>query len=383
MLRRMSAGTLAIAHVDAEHGFSGGEVQVFLLMEGLRARGHRNVLIAPPGSEGEREARRRGFETQAVSMRNDLDLPAVLQLRREFTRAHVDLVHLHTARATWLGGLAARWAGVVAITTRRQDRRVARSPRTRLVYGRLVRRTVAISPAVAACLVRGGVERERLTTIASAVDPAQLAPAKSRAEMRAELGLRADDFVVLTLAALVPRKGVDVLLEACARLERPVVLLVAGDGPERQRLERQAQALGFAGAARFLGPRRDKAELLEACDVFALASRAEGLGVAALEAMACARAVVATRVGGLAEAVVAERTGLLVAAGDVGALAAALRRLHDEPTLRARLAAAGPQRVGEGYLAEQMVAAYEALYRVVLAEQAAARGAGRRAEMLA
>jgi glycosyltransferase involved in cell wall biosynthesis len=379
----MSAAALAIAHVDAELGFSGGEVQVFLLMEGLRARGHRNVLIAPPGSEGEREACRRGFEVHAVSMRNDLDLPAVLRLRHTLVRTGVELVHLHTARATWLGGLAARWAGLAAITTRRQDRRVGRSARTRLVYGRLVRRAVAISPAVAACLVRGGVERARLTTIASAVDPAELAPAKSRAAVRAELGLGSGDFVVLTLAALVPRKGVDVLLEACARLERPVVLLVAGEGPERARLEHLAQALGFASGARFLGSRKDKAELLEACDVFALASRAEGLGVAALEAMARARAVVATRVGGLMEAVVAERTGLLVEPGDAGALASALRRLHDEPALRARLAAAGPARVGEGFLAEQMVAAYEALYRAVLAEAAAAPGAGRRTERLA
>ena len=68
---------LCIAHVDAERGFGGGEVQVFLLMEGLSARGHRNVLFCPPGSAGEGEARRRGFEVRAVPMRNYLDLPAV------------------------------------------------------------------------------------------------------------------------------------------------------------------------------------------------------------------------------------------------------------------------------------------------------------------
>jgi glycosyltransferase involved in cell wall biosynthesis len=381
------AGSLSIAHVDAEQGFSGGEVQVFLLMEGLRARGHRNVLFAPPGSAGEREARRLGLETRAVAMRSDLDLPAVLRLERELARARVDLVHLHTARATWLGGLAARRAGLVALTTRRQDRALARSWRTRLVYGRLVRRAVAISPAVAARLEQGGVARARLATIPSAVDPARLVSARSRAEVRAGLGLGERDFVVLTLAALVARKGVDVLLEACARLERPVVLLIAGDGPERAALERRAHELGYAQGARFLGARADKAELLEACDVFALASRAEGLGVATLEAMACRRPVVASAVGGLAEAVVPERTGLLVPPEDAEALAAALRRLHDQPELRARFGAEGPRRVGEGFLAEQMVAAYEALYRSVLAEAAAGRsrapGRAEEAERLA
>ena len=105
--------------------------------------------------------------------------------------------------------------------------------------------------------------------------------------------------------------------------------------------------------------------------------------MAALEAMAAARPLVVTAVGGLREAVVAERTGLVVPPGDPLALAAALRRLADEPELRARLGAAGPARVAEGFLAEQMVAAYESLYRAVLAERSAEAQAGRRAETLA
>jgi len=369
---------LAIAHVDAETGFSGGEVQVFLLMEGLRRRGHRNVLIAPPGSRSAQEAERRGLEARAVPMRGDLDLFAVPRLRRELVAARVDLVHLHTSRATWLGGLAARWAGLSAITTRRQDRAVRRSARTRLVYGRLVRRAVAISPAVARRLEEGGVARGVLVTIPSAVDPGALVPARDRAELRAELGLEARDFVVLTLAALVPRKGVDVLIRALARLpesapEREgaarVVLLVAGDGAERERLEALARELGLERRVRFLGAREDKAELLAASDAFALASRSEGLGVAALEAMALGRPVVASRVGGLEEAVVDGHTGLLVAPDDVAGFAAALGRLRDDPELRARLGAAGPRRVREGFAAEQMVAAYERLYRQVLEER--------------
>src|SRR5262245_22646278 len=149
--------TLSIAHVDAEQAFSGGEVQVFLLMEGLGRRGHRNVLIAPPGSASEREGRARGLEVHAVPMRSDLDLPAVVRLERTLRRARVDLVHLHTGRATWLGAWAALLAGRRAVSTRRQERPLAPSARTRLLYGRLLARTVAISPAVAECLRQGGV----------------------------------------------------------------------------------------------------------------------------------------------------------------------------------------------------------------------------------
>jgi glycosyltransferase involved in cell wall biosynthesis len=119
---------------------------------------------------------------------------------------------------------------------------------------------------------------------------------------------------------------------------------------------------------RWLGARDDVGDLLAACDVFVLPSRAEGLGVAALEAMAAARPLVVSAVGGLAEAVVDERTGLLVAPGDAVALGAALERLLHEPALRARLGAAGPARVAEGFLAEQMVAAYARPTATVLAE---------------
>ncbi len=127
---------------------------------------------------------------------------------------------------------------------------------------------------------------------------------------------------------------------------------------------------------RFLGRRSDVPDLLEACDVFVLPSRREGLGVAALEAMARGRPVVASAVGGLAETVVTEQTGLLVAPGDAAALAAALERLLADPALARRLGAAGAARVEQHFLAEQMVSAYETLYREILAERAAdARGA--------
>lgn len=369
----MTARPLSIAHVDAESGFSGGEVQVFLLMEGLRARGHRNVLCAPPASGSAREAERRGFELVKVPMRGAADLAAVVRLRGALARARVDLVHLHTSRATWLGGLAARLAGLRAITTRRQEKRLVPSPRARFVYETLVRRVVAISPAVERNLLEGGVPRARLVRIASSVAAEELVPRHPRDETRRALGLAPTDVVVLTLASLVARKGIDLLLAAVAAqaTEPRCVLLVAGEGPERAALEARAAELGLGARVRFLGARDDKAELLAACDVFALASRAEGLGVAALEAMAAGRAVLATRVGGLAEAVVDGETGLLVPSEDVSALSAALRRLVREPELRARLGAAGPARQAAGYAAEEMVRAYEALYREVLAEAVA------------
>ena len=327
---------LRIVHVDTETGFSGGEVQVFLLLEGLRARGHEVLLISPPGSRCEREARARGFETRTVRTRNDLDARGVYGLWRAFRESGADLVHLHTGRATWLGGLAARLAGLPALTTRRMDRHVRPGLRTQLIYRVFTQRAVAISPAVARRLSDAGVPEERMRTISSSVDPRAVEPRVGRDARRRAGRVPEDALLLLVLANLVPRKGVDVLLEALVGLEPAPRLWIAGDGPERGALEAQAQQLGLAERVHFLGRCDDTGDLLAACDVFVMPSRLEGLGVAALEAMAAGRPVVASRVGGLAGLVVHERTGLLVPPDDVASLADALRRLLDELGLGVR-----------------------------------------------
>jgi glycosyltransferase involved in cell wall biosynthesis len=360
-----SQSPLSIAHVTGERSFSGGEVQVFLLMRELARRGHTNTLLCPPGSRSEQEARQLGIPTLPVPMRASLSPLAIARARRALRRCAPDLVHLHTGRANWVGGIAAATLSLPAITTRRMDRAVRPGPRTRWLYRRGVRHAVAISPAVQARLLAGGVPEERTRVIPSAVDPDALHSARDRAEVRRELGAEGDDCCLLVLAHLSRRKGVDVLLDALARLDAPrPPLWIAGDGEERASLEARCAQPGLS-TVRFLGRRADKADLLLACDVVVMPSRAEGLGVAALEALACARPVVASRVGGLAD-LLDDSTGRLVPPEDPAALAGALDALIRDPALRERLGGAGPARVRRGHLPEQMAAAYESLYRDVL-----------------
>jgi glycosyltransferase involved in cell wall biosynthesis len=280
-------------------------------------------------------------------------------------------VHLHTGRATWLRALAR--LALPALNTRRMDRRVRPSFTTRALYGRLLRRVAAISPAVLARLRAGGVREDALILIRSSVDPGAFATHEPREGLRADLGVDADTALILTLANLVPRKGVDVLLAAVAALGPGLAwrLVVAGDGPERARLESRARELGVETRTSFLGRREDKVELLQACDLFVLSARAEGMGVAALEAMAAARPVIGTRVGGLGELVLDGVTGLLVPPEDARALSVALTRLIGDPELCEKLSRAGRARLREGFLAEQMVDAYERLYCELITEDSA------------
>jgi glycosyltransferase involved in cell wall biosynthesis len=351
-----------VVHVDPERAWSGGEVQVFLLMEGLRARSVPQVLVAPRGSAAERVARERGLDVVPIALRHSCDVVSVFRLRSLLRSA--SLVHLHTGRAAWLGAIAARLAGCPVVVTRRMDRAVRPGPRTNFIYRRTARAVIAISPAVRQCLLDGGVPAAAIDEIPDALDETRLLAPIGRAAMRRQLGLGDERFVVLALAQLMHRKGLDVLLRAVASLRDPrLCVLLAGDGPEAAALRALAAELQLGSAVQFLGRRN----LLAACDLFVLPSRAEGLGVAALEALGAARPVIASKVGGLADLIQHERSGLHVPPDDPAALAAAIARLRDDPLLRERLAAAGPARVDEGFRVAQYVERHLAVYARVLA----------------
>ncbi|MEQ1631838.1 MAG: glycosyltransferase family 4 protein [Planctomycetota bacterium] len=354
-----------VVHVDTEHGFSGGEVQVFLLMEGLRRRGLEQVLVAPNGSESARRARERGFLVHEIAMRNSLDLASVWRLARVLRTAGI--AHLHTGRAAWLGSLAANRARCPVVVTRRMDRKVKRGFRTWYAYTRTAKTVVAISPAVRQCLLDGGVPSARIEVVWEALDDARIAVTKGRALMRRELGLDDSTFALLVLAVLTKRKGVDVLLAAMKRLAssasfQNLCLFVGGDGPEMATLQAMARDLGIEGRVRFLGRRHDAGDLLAACDAFVLPSRAEGLGVAALEALGAGRPVIASRVGGLGEMVIDGQCGLLVPPEDDSALANAIAALEQDRALAQRLGLGGPLRIDQGFRLEQLVERHLRIY---------------------
>lgn len=359
-----------IVHVDTEHGFSGGEVQVFLLMEGLRQKGLEQALVVPPGSESARIGKERGFCVHEIAMRNSFDLASAWRLSRVLATA--GLAHLHTGRAAWLGSLAAGRADCPVVVTRRMDRKVKRGFRTWYAYRRTARAVVAISPAVRQCLLDGGVPDARIEVVWEALDDARIRPTKDRATMRRELGLADETFTLLVLAVLTKRKGVDVLLRALHRLRSAasparLQLLVGGDGEELANLQALARELSLDDRVRFLGRRKDAGDLLLASDAFVLPSRAEGLGVAALEALGAGRPVIASRVGGLGEMVVDGQCGLLVPAEDDAALAAAIARLEGDRAFAKRLGEGGPVRLDQGFRLSQLVERHLAIYRRALA----------------
>jgi N-acetyl-alpha-D-glucosaminyl L-malate synthase BshA len=149
------------------------------------------------------------------------------------------------------------------------------------------------------------------------------------------------------------------------RPQVPSILVLVGDGPERQGAEEEARALGVEDDVHFLGKLDNTAPLLRSADLFLLPSQTESFGLAALEAMACGVPVIATRVGGLSEVVIHGETGALAPVGAVETMASAALQLLLDPA-RASAAREASIRRAELFTADRVVPQYEALYQRVL-----------------
>jgi sugar transferase (PEP-CTERM/EpsH1 system associated) len=369
----LRGGPLKIVHVVLGLDVGGLERMLLRLLAATDRDRFTPVVCAldAPGALAP-ELARLGVPLAVIARRPGLDagLPPrlALWLRRERAR----LVHTHNASPHLYGALAARLALGPRVIHTKHGRNAPDVPRKVLcnrLAAALSDRVVAVSAdAAQVALAVEHVSPRKVVTILNGVDTAEIRPGADPAAARAALGVPGGGFHVGCVARLDPVKDHGTLLAAFARLRaaRPDAhLTLVGGGPERATLEALTAALGLLGAVTFAGERHDVASVLAAFDVFALASRSEGLSLTLLEAAAAGLPAVATRVGGNAEVVVDGETGLLVAPADPAALAAALAALAARPD-RAALGAAGRARVVRHFSAERMAAAYHALYAEVL-----------------
>ncbi|GAB4345904.1 MAG: hypothetical protein Kow0099_26630 [Candidatus Abyssubacteria bacterium] len=145
---------------------------------------------------------------------------------------------------------------------------------------------------------------DKIVCIHNGVEPNRIKPTVPRDEMRQRLGIGANDFVIGTACRLVPIKRLDLLLEAFQMLQREhpdSLLLISGDGPLRQDLEKKASSLGIVHKVRFLGHRDDIYNVITTFDIFAMTSEHEGVPMVLLEASHLGIPIVATNVGGIGE----------------------------------------------------------------------------------
>jgi len=224
-----------------------------------------------------------------------------------------------------------------------------------------------------------GAPGDQIDIVPCGFDPDEFAPVAPDA--RARLGIGRDEFVILQLGRMVPRKGVDNVVRALALLEheygtRARLLVVGGNSeqpdpqatPELGRLMELARTLGVADSVHFTG-QRQRAQLryyYGAADVFVTTPWYEPFGITPLEAMACGTPVIGTAVGGIKSTVVDGETGYLVPPNDPAALAERLAWLQRNPQLAQRLGWAGMRRAYQQFTWRSVAASIAGVYESVL-----------------
>jgi L-malate glycosyltransferase len=226
----------------------------------------------------------------------------------------------------------------------------------------------AVSAALRDHMLAEGYPADRVDVIHNGIDPGPAPNDFERQRARTALGVSDDTFLVGTAARLDPVKDLPTLITAFGSLHHahpPARLVIAGEGPERTRLEQQIAELGLASDITLLGHRDDVRKLMPGFDLYVNSSISEGISVTILEAMAACVPVIATRVGGNPEIVVDGTNGLLVSARSPLELAAAMGRVADTPALRQTFGREGRQTVERDFRIDQMVDRYAQVYRAL------------------
>jgi glycosyltransferase involved in cell wall biosynthesis len=359
----------------------GGPRQVLHLARHLPAREFHVSIAGPRDARFAAELRGRGGELAAVALDSLRAFPLTLRRVTRLVRdTRADVVHTHGKGAGLYGRVAARLTGVPSVHTFHGIHYESYSRAGRLVYlaleralARSTHTVINVSKTQDAEALSLGVARPgHSAVVVNGVDVAEL-DARPALE-RAALALKADDQVLGCVARFDRVKQHEALVRALALVAKhhpKAVLLLVGEGPEKERIDRLAVELDV----RVVSPGAIgwEANAYSSCDLYVSASAKEGLPLAPLEAMASGLAVVATDVPGHRD-VVDRETGLLVPpdAGAAG-LAAAIESLLDEPERRRRMGQAGRARVLKEFTLQSMVAKTAEVYRAAAARRATRR----------
>jgi glycosyltransferase involved in cell wall biosynthesis len=360
---------MTVLFVDLDREWRGGQSQAFLLLRGLREKGHAVELVAPRNAPLARRVSEVGIPVHEVS-RSALRLSAAATLRRLLKSGRFNLLHAnepHALTAAWMAGAHRR---MPLLLSRRIGFPLGRNAVSRARF-RAVSCFVANCREVAQSLLAAGIEEKRIAIVNEGVEVPPPASPETRNEARKHWGATAGEFLFGCVGVFVPEKGQKHAIEALAavRAEFPRArLLLAGDGPCRRDLEKLAKDLGQTEAVHFAGFLENVAQVYAALDAFVFPSEFEGLGTSLQAAMAWGLPSVSTACGGLAEVVADGRTAL-VAEPDGKKFAQAMLRLLRDERLRQSLGRAGREEIERRFSAALMVANTLRVYEDMLSER--------------
>ncbi len=327
------------------------------------------VLLAQPAGQpdplepADCEVLRLGVST----FRSVSALSSMFRFARALRAWKLDILQIYSPDSTYFGVPAARIAGVPAVIRTHRNTGYWMRPRDRVlqcIFARLVTWTIANGEACRRAAERAGADPAAISVI-----PNGIATERYR-DWKAPSGAPTQDVMRVGVVANLRRvKRLDTLLLAAQQVAPKfpqTIFEIAGEGPERASLEALGERLGLGDRVRLRGVIEDVPSFVSSLDVAVLCSESEGLSNSVIEYMAAGRPIVATDVGGNPELVAHEKTGLLIPPNDPDALAAAILRLLEDPSLAHRLASAARERALREFTMEVQNRRYERVWSSLL-----------------
>ena len=385
--------TVPVLRVIARLNVGGPALHVAYLSAGLTAKGYDTTLVAGSVGRGEesmayvveqagaRVVTLSGLSREISPLR---DVVSAVRLARLIRRLRPEILHTHTAKAGAVGRMAALLAGgarppIVVHTFHGHVLRGYFSP-TKTSFFRVLERLlarmttvlIAVSPEVRDDLVALGVApAEKFVVVRLGIELEERVRChEPREAIRHRLGIPPERFMIGWLGRMTGVKQTFDLLDVLAAVREGGVdagLLLVGDGPDREAFEERARELGLMRHCLFLGYQEQVAPWYAAMDAVALPSGNEGTPVTMIEALAAGKPVAGYGVGGVPDVVRDGVDGFVVEPRDTAGLAARLLELAADPGLRARMGAAGRERVLERYGVPRLLDDVDRLYRDTMA----------------
>jgi glycosyltransferase involved in cell wall biosynthesis len=364
-----------ILHIRATNFFGGPEKQI--LEQASRSRNYRHSVVTfldgnRPNELLER-CRKSSIPAHAVEAGNPFNPSTIIKLRRIVAASAPSVICSHGYRSTILLPLSTFGMGIPVIAFARgctgENRKVRLyESLERFVLPRL-QGIICVCEAQRRQLEEAGVRTAHWWVVHNGVSSPSHADLQDLNRLRKELGINADESVIVCSGRLSPEKGQKDLLRAIQLIPiggRKNTFLFCGDGPCRRALEEEAKHLGISDRVRFLGHRRDILEIYQIMDLLILPSHTEGLPNAVLEALSYGKPVVATRVGGVPEVVKDGHNGLLVLANRPDMLADAIVNCLASPEKIKSMGEAGKDLVLSRFSFEEQARKLESAYECIL-----------------
>jgi glycosyltransferase involved in cell wall biosynthesis len=355
-----------ILHVITPSRMAGAETFLARLLrhvDGEQAAHH--LASTPSPANAEMRAAGMNFDTLAIG--GKANLLAVPRLRRAANSLPADLLHSHLSTASWWCGWLETFGGPPSIGHVHGF--------TSALWHRRQSHLIACSAAVKQDLIDKGIAAERVTVMHYPVDPDDMRPRRTPADVRAELGADVDTPIVGTFAHLSEKKGYRELVQAASRVLAHLPLAqfwCFGEGPLRTELEETARRFGITDRFRLFGFRRDVPDLMRAIDVMCLPSHREPFGLVYVEAALAEKPVIARKAGGAPEIITHGETGLLVP-GNIRALTDALLTLLTNQDQAAKMGRLGRQQALDRFGWPKYLTRLHELYNKILRTQNASR----------